>query len=109
MQRRTFLASGLAAGAASAVGLRAAVAQRIDRGRISAITDEIAKSPEEALAFAKQYGLQWLELREIPHEATGPKRSYWQLDAEELKAAAQSFKDAGVRISFINTSLLKFG
>ena len=75
MQRRTFLASGLAAGAASAVGLRAAVARRIDRGRISAITDEIAKSPEEALAFAKQYGLQWLELREIPHEATGPKRS----------------------------------
>jgi sugar phosphate isomerase/epimerase len=109
MQRRTFLASSLAAGAASTMPLRAATARRIDRSRISAITDEIAKSPAEALAFAKEYGLKWLELRDVPHGAQEPKRSYWQLDPAELAAAVREFKDAGVRISFLNTSLLKFG
>jgi len=108
MQRRTFLASSLAAGAASTI-MHGATARRIDRARISAITDEIAKSPAEALAFAKEYGLKWLELRDVPHLAEEPKRSYWQLDPAELAAAVREFKDAGIRISFLNTSLLKFG
>lgn len=109
MHRRTFLTSSLAAGAASAIALHAAPARRIDRSRISAITDEIAKSPAEAIAFAKEYGLKWLELRDVPHAAQEPKRSYWQLDPAELSAAVREFKEAGVRISFLNTSLLKFG
>jgi sugar phosphate isomerase/epimerase len=109
MQRRTFLASSLAAGAASTLPIRAATARRIDRSRISAITDEIATSPADALAFAKEFGLQWLELREVPHGPSEPRRAYWQLDAAEIAAAAREFKDAGVRISFLNTSLLKFG
>src|SRR3954462_13929505 len=39
---------------------------RIDRSRISAISDEIAMSPEESIAFAHHFGLQWLELRDVP-------------------------------------------
>jgi sugar phosphate isomerase/epimerase len=101
MHRRQFLAAGIAAASA----LRAATGPRVTRSRISAISDEIAKSPAEALEFARTYGLQWLELRELP----GTRRSYWQLDSEEIANAAREFKEAGVRISFLNTSLLKFG
>jgi sugar phosphate isomerase/epimerase len=46
----------------AAAGARA----RIGRGRISAISDEIAMSPEESVAFAHHFGLDWLELRDVP-------------------------------------------
>jgi sugar phosphate isomerase/epimerase len=77
---------------------------RIDKGRISAITDEIAKSPAEAIAFAQKYGLKWLELRKVP----GGRPEYFDLPAGELKEAAKQFRDGGVGISFLNTSMLKY-
>lgn len=76
---------------------------RIDQGRISAITDEIARSPADAIAFATQYGLRWLELRAVP----GQKKSYTSLTEQELEQAAKQFQAAGIRISFLNTSMLK--
>jgi L-ribulose-5-phosphate 3-epimerase len=98
--RREFLAAPLAAGVAGA-----ARRNRIDRSRLSAISDEIARSPADAIAFARQYGLQWLELRAVP----GLKTSYFKMNDAELKAAAREFKDAGIGISFLNTGMLKFG
>jgi len=32
--------------------------------RISAITDEIGNTPEESIAFAHEYGLQFVEIRD---------------------------------------------
>lgn len=79
---------------------------KIDHSRIAAITDEIARSPEDAIAFAHQYGLKWLELRDVP----GSKgQNYFLMDETPLKAAAKQFADGGVGISFLNTNLLKFG
>lgn len=78
--------------------------ERIGRSRISAISDEVATSPDGAIAFAKQYGLEWLELRTVP----GTKQNYFFLEPEELKPAARQFTDNGIRISFLNTNLLKF-
>src|SRR5437868_1595643 len=98
--RRSFLAAGLG----SALSLRAA-APKIDRSRISAISDEIAKSPAEAIQFAKRYGMQWLSLRDVP----GAKKSYHTLEPDDLAAAHAEFKEAGIRISFLDTPLLKFG
>lgn len=97
--RREFIAAALA----GASVLRAK--NGIDRSRISAISDEIATSPDDAIAFAKKYGLQWLELRTVP----GAKKPYFYMEPEELKPAARQFADSGIRISFLNTSLLKFG
>jgi sugar phosphate isomerase/epimerase len=77
---------------------------RMGVSRISAISDEIANTPEEAIAFAKQYGLQWLELRTVP----GQKSNYFYMDAEPLREHARAFADNGIRISFLNTSLLKY-
>jgi len=80
-------------------------ASRIDVSRLSAITDELGRSPEEAAAFARQYGLSWVELRSVP----GGGGEYAFLPEGEVKAAAGRLREAGLRVSFLNTSLLKFG
>ncbi len=100
MNRRNFLAATLG----STVALHAA-APKIDRTRISAISDEIAKSPSEAIAFAKHYNMQWLEIRDVP----GTKKSYHTMEPDELSAARAEFKEAGIRVSFLNSPMLKFG
>jgi sugar phosphate isomerase/epimerase len=99
MQRRTFVAAALAAASTRAAG------NRIDRSRLSVISDEVAASPEDAIAFAKQYKIDWLALRTVP----GTKVGYWSMEPADLAAAARQIKDAGLRVSFLDTSLLKFG
>jgi sugar phosphate isomerase/epimerase len=75
-----------------------------DKSRISAITDEIGLSTDEAIAFAHHYGLQFIELRNPP----GSKKEYFALTEAEIKADATRFNTEGLKVSFINTSLLKF-
>jgi L-ribulose-5-phosphate 3-epimerase len=96
MTRRELLAAALSAPALWAK-------RHFDRSRISAITDEIGKTPDESIAFAKQYDLQWIELRNVP----GGKE-YIYLDEPSLQAAAASFKANGLKVSFLNSSLMKF-
>jgi sugar phosphate isomerase/epimerase len=103
MNRRSFLAATLAA----AVPSRAAI-QRIDRSRISAITDEISRSQAESIEFAHKYGMQWLSLRDVPVPLTQKKISYHTLEPDQLKQAMTEFKDAGIKISFLDTPFLKF-
>ena len=103
LNRRQFFAAGLG----SALVLRGETSKtpKIDHTRISAISDEIAKSPAEAIAFAKRYNMQWLELRDVP----GAKKSYHTLEPEELAVARAEFKEAGIRISLLNSPMLKYG
>ena len=97
--RRQFITSTLAATALWGKN-------KIDHAHISAISDEIARSPEAAIDFAHQYGLKWLELRDMP----GAKgRNYFLMEEADARAAAKQFSDNGVGISFLNTNLLKFG
>ena len=98
MTRRELLAGTLAS-----VALAAKTA-KIDRSRISAISDEIGKTPQASIDFAKQYDLQFLELRNIP----GGKE-YSFIPEDQAKLAAADFARNGIRISFMNSSLLKFG
>jgi sugar phosphate isomerase/epimerase len=77
--------------------------RHFDRSRLSAITDEIGKTPDESIAFAKQYGLQWVELRSVP----GGKEYIYQ-DEATLKATAASLRSNGLKVSFLNSSLMKF-
>ncbi|MFN7919167.1 MAG: sugar phosphate isomerase/epimerase family protein [Bryobacteraceae bacterium] len=88
----------------AALGAPAWASNKIGRSRISAITDEIARTPAAAIEFARQYGLQWLELRSVP----GARKEYFMLPEAELKQAAKEFHDGGVKISFLNTSMLKY-
>jgi sugar phosphate isomerase/epimerase len=92
----------LAAAAVCASALRAR--PRWDKSRISAITDEIGMTPEEAIAFAHHYGLEFVEIRNPP----GSRREYFALTEAEIKADAKKFASEGFKVSFVNTSLLKF-
>ncbi len=71
---------------------------------LSVLTDEVGKTPAESIAFARQYGLQWVELRSVP----GRRGSYWGLPEQELRDAARELSDNGLKVSFLNTGLLKF-
>jgi L-ribulose-5-phosphate 3-epimerase len=79
---------------------------KIDHSSVSAISDEIARSPQAAIDFAHQYRLKWLELRSVPGERGA---NYFFMDEDPLKQAAKQFADNGIGISFLNTNLLKFG
>src|SRR5215469_3002304 len=100
MTRRQLLAS--ATGAAFAPQLLAGPSW--DKSRISAITDEIGLSTEEAIAFAHHYGLTHVEIR----NPAGSKKEYFTLPEAEIKADADRFAQEGLHVTFVNTSLLKF-
>ena len=101
MTRRELLAAGaLCASASRLLPAR----PRFDKTRISAITDEIGKTRDEAIAFAHQYGLKFVEIRNPP----GDNREYFTLSEPEIKLDAVRFANEGLKVSFINTSLLKF-
>src|SRR5687768_8376229 len=97
MTRRELLAAGAAC--ASPLWARS----QFDKSRISAITDEIGKTTDEAIAFAHQYGLSFIEIRNVPG-----KREYFQMPEAEIKADALRFAKEGLKVSFVNTSLMKF-
>jgi len=102
VRRRALLAGApLALGGVSLAGqgLRGA---RIEASRLSAITDEVAKTHAEAVAFCRQYGLRWIELRNVP----GTKQGYWDLPAVERREFARHLKDEGLGVSFIDSGLL---
>lgn len=99
MTRRDLLA---AAAAACALPLHAR--SHFDKTRISAITDEIGLSTDESIAFAHQYGLTHVEIR----NPAGSKKEYFTLPEAEVKADAVRFQQGGLKVSFVNTSLLKF-
>jgi sugar phosphate isomerase/epimerase len=99
MTRRELLAATCAA-CASPLWAR----ERMDKSRISAITDEIGLSTDESIAFAHQYGLQFVEIR----NPAGSKKEYFALTEPEIKTDAMRFSREGLKVSFVNTSLLKF-
>jgi sugar phosphate isomerase/epimerase len=107
MDRRSFLAASLAAAAAPVF---AAKTPHIDRSRVSAISDEVARSPADAIAYAHEFGIQYLSLRDVPAPLTDKKKySYHALEPDQLKQAAKEFKDAGIKIGFLDSPFLKFG
>jgi sugar phosphate isomerase/epimerase len=77
---------------------------RITKANISAITDEIGKTQADAIAFAHQYDLQWVELRNVPET----KKEFAFLPEPELKKWAAELGANKLKVSFLNTGLLKF-
>ena len=101
MTRRELLAAG-AAFATCATPLMGAKTH-LDKSRISAITDEIGLSTLEAIAFAHHYEMQNVEIRNSPG-----KKEYYLLPESEIKADADLFAKEGLKVSFVNTGLLKY-
>jgi len=101
MTRRELLAG--AAGVITASRLDAG-RSHITKSRISAITDEIGRTQADAIEFAHQYGLEWVELRNVPET----KKEFAFLTEPELKRWAAELASNKLKVSFLNTSLLKF-
>ncbi|MES1258372.1 MAG: sugar phosphate isomerase/epimerase family protein [Acidobacteriota bacterium] len=101
MTRRELLAGAAGVFAASPL---AAFKSRITKSSISAITDEIGKTQAGAIDFAHQYGLQWVELRNVPET----KKEFAFLTEPELKRWSAELASNKLKVSFLNTSLLKF-
>jgi sugar phosphate isomerase/epimerase len=100
MDRRHLLLAGSGLSALPLFGKK----NQIDRSRLATVTDESGKDPAENFAFAKKYGLRYLEVRQVP----GAKKHYADLSEAELKAAAKEFADNGVKVSFFNSGQCKF-
>jgi sugar phosphate isomerase/epimerase len=77
---------------------------RWDRSRISAITDELGNTPDEAVAFAREYGLQFVEIRNQP----GTNKEYATLREADIQADAAHLVNEGIKVSCVNTSLFRF-
>jgi len=77
---------------------------KITKGSISAITDEIGRTQADAIEFAHQYGMQWVELRNVPET----KKEIALLTEPEIKKLAAELAANKLKVSFLNTSLMKF-
>jgi hypothetical protein len=86
-------------GAACATTLSARV--HWDRSRISAITDEIGLTADDAADFAHQQGMLFVEVRNQP----GSNREYATGREADAKAAAAHLTIANIKVSVVNTSL----
>jgi hypothetical protein len=75
-----------------------------DRSRISAITDEIGKSADDAADFAHEFGMQFVEVRNQP----GSNREYASGREADMQADATHLLNGSVRVSVVSTSLLRF-
>lgn len=100
MNRRQFFHAGFGLSATTLF----AKSTKLDRSRLSTITDESGKTPAENFDFAKKYGIRYLEVRGVP----GLKKHYSDLTEAELKAAAKEFAANGVKVSFFNSGQCKF-
>ena len=100
MTRRQLLAGAAALAASAPLYAKS----RITRASISAITDEIGKTQAEAIDFAHQYGLSFIELRNMPE--TG--KEFAKMTEPELKLAATQLTSSKLKVSFLNTSMMKF-
>jgi sugar phosphate isomerase/epimerase len=101
LSRRQLLAGATLAAAA---GRLQAFKSHITKAHISAITDEIGKTQADAIDFAHQYGMQWVELRNVPET----KKEFFFLTEPELKRWSAELASNKLKVSFLNTSLLKF-
>jgi sugar phosphate isomerase/epimerase len=90
------------AGAAGALPLWAR--SHWDRSRISAITDEIGKSADDAVDFLHELALQCVEIRNVP----GTNKEYPATREPEMQADGAHLVNEGVKVSCLDSSLLRF-
>jgi sugar phosphate isomerase/epimerase len=101
--RRELLAVTAAGTAAGGAALWAARAHW-DRSRISAITDEIGATADDAASFAHDAGMLFVEVRNQP----GTNREYATGREADMKATATHLANENLKVSAVNTSLLDF-
>jgi L-ribulose-5-phosphate 3-epimerase len=97
MNRRCFLASAVAA--APLLHAQSGFAF----SRVAMLTDEIARSPADAIAFCRKHGIRNIEVRSMP----GGGGHYGLMPEDRLKQAVKEFRDNGLKVTFLNTPFFK--
>jgi sugar phosphate isomerase/epimerase len=98
MTRRELLASAMAVAIA-----RGDTASKTSH--LAVINDEVGLTPQESISFAKQYGIQWVELR-AAHIPNQPE--YCEMLPESaLRDLKKSLSDNGLSVTVLDSSLLK--
>jgi sugar phosphate isomerase/epimerase len=105
---RRFFTATLAGSAAAPALLEA---KPLTWDRFAVLTDEVGKDEADAIAFAKKYDVHWVELRDTPRaqDRTRKNETYFRMEPERLKKVKSDLNAAGLKVSFLNTGLLKFG
>ncbi len=75
----------------------------LTRARITAITDEVGATQSDSVAFARQFGLASVELRNVPET----KKEFTFLSAPELRRYAAELAENKLKVSLLKTSLFK--
>jgi sugar phosphate isomerase/epimerase len=94
----------LLAAAAACAALPLWAKNHWDRTRLSAITDEIGKTSDEAVDFAHDFGLQYVEVRNVP----GTNKEYLAARDVEIQADATHFTNETVKVSCVHCGVLKY-
>jgi len=98
MNRREFVASGAAAALLSALPAGAADVKKF---KLGVITDEITQEFEQALLWAKGFGLNWVELRFLWGKYV------MDLPAEEVQRAKDLLGKHNLKVSVIDSPYFK--
>jgi sugar phosphate isomerase/epimerase len=98
LHRRDFFAAALAA-----APLMKAGTGRFSFSRVAMLTDEIARNPEDAVAFCRKYGIRNVEVRSVP----GGGGHYGLIPEDKLREAVRQFRDNGLKVTFLNTPFFK--
>ena len=104
--RRAFLSAAAALTACGGVSepagdATASAKPRLGRDRVCFITDEVSADLAEAIAFAKEFGVGWVEIRNL-----WDKYGILQ-DVETIRKARTMLDDAGLKVTALSTPLLK--
>jgi len=90
------------AGAIAALGAaRLQAAPHITKARVTAITDELGYNQPDAIAAAKQFGLQWVDLRNVP----GTPREVAGLSEPELRHVAAELATNKLKASVLHAGM----
>jgi L-ribulose-5-phosphate 3-epimerase len=98
MRRREFVASGAAAALLSALPVRAA---NVKQCKLGVITDEIMQDFEQALLWAKGFGLEWVELRFIWNKYVT------EFSADDVKRAKDLLAKHTMKVSVLDSAYFK--
>jgi L-ribulose-5-phosphate 3-epimerase len=98
MRRREFVAGGAAAALLSALPARAA---NVKQFKLGVITDEITQDFEQALLWAKGFGLEWVELRFIWNKYVT------EFSADDVKRAKELLAKHTMKVSVLDSAYFK--
>jgi len=98
MKRRDLVASGAAALLLSALPGRAA---NVEQFKLGVITDEITQNFEEALVWAKGFGLEWVELRFVWNKYVT------DVSADDVKRAKDLLAKHALKVSVLDSPYFK--